>query len=296
MLARVVTGGFNKLRRNKLVSSIYHEARLRLANKGNQEPILIYQMGKVGSSSILDSLRAAKLDRPIFHIHFLNPQNIQRAEDILLRSFGRHGSVNRWGIYESRFVTRHFLHRQNARLKIISLVREPVARNVSSFFANVDMFVPDCAVRYEAGEIGIAELTQHYLRDFHEHNHPLDWFDDEMKAVFGIDVFSSEDLEYRDHGTFVYKRGEVQLLVLRLEDMDTVAPLALQRYLAVDGIALTKANQAHDKDYDRAYRDFRKKLELPADYLAKMYESKFANFFYSGPELERFRSYWSSHR
>ena len=158
------------------------------------------------------------------------------------------------------------------------------------------MFVSDFAARFEAGQIELGDLTDYYLRDFHEHDRPLNWFDDEMKTVFEIDVFSPDNLCHRDHNTFVYKRGNVDLIVLRLEDIETTVPQALRAFLSLDDFSLTKANLARDKDYGRAYREFRKGLQLPAEYLTRMYQSKFARFFYSASEIDRFRKYWSTPR
>ena len=46
--------------------------------KNNNEIILIYQMGKVGSKSIEKSLRYLNLKIPIYHLHFLSPNRVRR--------------------------------------------------------------------------------------------------------------------------------------------------------------------------------------------------------------------------
>lgn len=293
MLQRIVLQGAKRLGKNRLLSTIYHEARLRRANSGGGSPILVYQMGKVGSSSILDSLKAMKLDRPIFHVHRLNPDNIQRAKVILREIHGNHHSVNRFCLYEGRFVMKHVLQQPNKMLKIISLVREPVARNLSSFFHNLDIFIPDCIPLYQAGRIGVPDITRHYLQRFPEHMYPLSWFDDEMKHIFGIDVFSTEDLHCRDERVSVYRHGLVELLVLRTDDIDEVAQQALQQFLEVDDFKLKHANVADDKEYSRVYRDVRDHVKLPEEYLTRMYESKYAKQFYSPQEIQRFYAHWS---
>ena len=38
-------------------------------------------MGKVGSTSVTESLKAANIDRHIYHIHFLRPDLIDYASD-----------------------------------------------------------------------------------------------------------------------------------------------------------------------------------------------------------------------
>ena len=249
-------------------------------------------MGKVGSSTIVDSLASMKLDLTVFHMHFLNPTNIRLAERKLREFFGNNHNVNRWALYESRFVLKHILSQPKPNLRIVSLVREPVARNVSSFFQNIDKFVPDYARLYDSGEIKITDIASHYLRDFHEHTFPITWFDDEMKNVFGIDVFSTADLVYRNDRLFVYRRGSVDLLVLRMEDMNEVAPHALQRFLEIEEFKLKSSNVAEDKDYSRIYRKFSEGVKFSRDYLERMYESKYMRHFYNPREIERAYSRW----
>jgi hypothetical protein len=250
-------------------------------------------MGKVGSSSIVKSLKAMKLDRSVYHVHFLNKDNIQKADRMLHEIYGNHYNVNRWCLYESRFVIKHFLQQQNKNLKIISLVREPVARNISSFFYNIDKFIPNCAALYEKGQIDIADITQCYMQRFHEHSYPLTWFDEEMKQVFGIDVFSANVSLSQEQRVFVYKHGDLDLLVLKTEDIDDIAQKALQEFLQIREFRLKQSNISSEKHYNRVYDDFTRLAQLPESYLSTMYESKYVNYFYRPKEIERFKARWS---
>ena len=45
-----------------------------------QPPILIYQMGKVGSKTVISSLAKADINRRIYHVHFLDPNLVQEYE------------------------------------------------------------------------------------------------------------------------------------------------------------------------------------------------------------------------
>jgi hypothetical protein len=278
-----------------LLSRIYHETRLRRSKTTQHGPILVYQMGKVGSRSIVDSLRAVKLHRPVYHVHFLNQDNIQKADHMLHDIYGSHYNVNRWCLYESRFVIKHFLQQRAKHLKIISLVREPVGRNISSFFHNIDKFIPNFAALYEEGKIDIAGITQRFLQNFHEHSFPLTWFDEEMKNVFGIDVFSATVSLSKEHRVFAYKHGDLDLLVMKTEDINEVAHEALQEFLQIKDFRLKQSNLSREKNYNRAYDDFTRLVELPEKYLTTMYESKYVNYFYTSKEIERFRRRWSRH-
>jgi Putative capsular polysaccharide synthesis protein len=211
---------------------------------------------------------------------------------MLREIYGTQYNANRWCLYESQFVIKHFLQESRKNIKIISLVREPVGRNLSSFFHNVDKFIPNCASLYEAGRIDIAAITRHYLDKFHEHSYPLTWFDDEMKSVFGIDVFSADVSASQDRRVFRYQHKDLELLIIRTEDIDDVAEGALEQFLEIEEFQLKKANLSSEKKYNRVYGDFAKSVNLPETYVTRMYESKYARYFYSDQEIERFRTRW----
>lgn len=48
----------------------------------NQSPILIYQMGKVGSKTVYESLKALNLATPVYHTHLLN--KLEEIEKFIL--------------------------------------------------------------------------------------------------------------------------------------------------------------------------------------------------------------------
>jgi hypothetical protein len=168
-----------------------------------------------------------------------------------------------------------------------------VARNLSSFFHNIDKLIPNCAALYQARRIDMSEITQCYFQKFHEHSYPLTWFDDEMKKVFGIDVFSANVSPSQDHRVFVYKREDLDLLVMRTEDIDYVARDAVQEFLEIKDFRLKQSNLSREKQYSQVYDDFTKSVKFPEEYLAKMYESNYVTYFYGLEEIERFRVRWS---
>jgi hypothetical protein len=249
-------------------------------------------MGKVGSSSIVDSLRVVSVNQPVYHVHFLDPENIQKADEMLHHLYGNRVNVNRWCLYESRFVLKHFLQQKTRILKIISLVREPIARNISSFFHNIDTFIPDCAALYERREITITEIMQVFLQRFHEHTFPLTWFDDEMKKVFGIDVFAAAVCISMDRRVFAYRQGDLELLIMKTEDLDNVAPKALEEFLQIKDFRLKLSNLSKEKNYNRTYSDFTRFVKLPKEYVETTYASKYMTYFYSPQEIERYRARW----
>ena len=57
-----------------LAYQIFLRLRTWRAGRGGQAPLLVFQMGKVGSSTVLASLEASGANRLLFHAHFLSDE------------------------------------------------------------------------------------------------------------------------------------------------------------------------------------------------------------------------------
>jgi hypothetical protein len=156
------------------------------------------------------------------------------------------------------------------------------------------MFIPNCASLYENGEIDIEAIMHEYLGRFHEHELPLNWFNDEVKAVFGIDVFRDRCSDLSDSRIFSYRRDNVDLLIMRTEDIDRIAESAVGGFLGINKFRLQQSNASSEKNYSRVYRDFLKEARLPAEYLKMLYESLYSTFFYSPTEIKNFEARWQN--
>ena len=161
--------------------------RLRLAFLSRMSPIVVYQMGKVGSVTICESLRAARLGRPVVHVHYLTPDGIRNAMLCNIDAKGLYSPMRSW---TSRYVRHRLDHNLEKGIwTVISLVREPVARNISAFFENLANTHQDLGSdRQQPGDL-IARLQMRFLETYN-HRVPLTWFDDEVKPTFGIDVYT----------------------------------------------------------------------------------------------------------
>jgi len=163
-------------------------------------PILLLQMGKVGSKSVKAGLKALDLSRPIYHSHFLSQARTADTE-IRRREFfrsKRHAYLMRPWL--NQFLRRTFDERDDGRVwKIITLIREPVARNISAFFENLHVVARDNEGEFEISShyyrieptIVTVDDVDRLARLFFEratHDSPIKFFDREIKDVFGIDV------------------------------------------------------------------------------------------------------------
>lgn len=271
----------------------------------NKQPLIIYQMGKVGSTSIRDSLEALKLDMPVYQVHALTAQGIDRLERLY---YGETSRVFQHSLLpETKHVfAGHFLRtrlenrsRTFKNWKIITLVRDPIARNISQFFYSVDTskydpHLPDFYERYGASKLSVAELLERFLERFHENSVefqlPLIWFDTEFRAALGIDIYSRNFP--RSKGYQIFYTEFADILILKLESLNQIACEAFDTFLGIEEFELVTSNAAKQKEYYPVYKSFIDLVNLPAAYIDKMYSSKYVKHFYSTQEIGSFWERW----
>lgn len=172
----------------------------------NKKLLIVYQMGKVGSSSMLTSLQAADLKLPVLQVHFLSPTAIREMEN---RYYGPSiGLLQDSLLPETRhlfwsYYLRHVLNSKHPRpkWKIITLIRDPLARSASVFFYSVDTpkqnpYMPDFYKHIQDKSLSIPFIVRRFhdalLDDPDEFQLPLRYFDTELKPNLGIDVYAYE--------------------------------------------------------------------------------------------------------
>jgi hypothetical protein len=167
--------------------------------------VLIYQMGKVGSRSVEASLLASRLDLPVFHIHYLSAEMLEKETDCFYDE--RCGSNRKLKgvfsrqLFESYFIRSAVLARPHPKKKwkIITLVREPIARNISALFHDLDEYIPGS--HNNIYSIPYEELFQAFLEKVN-HELPLTWFDIELNPLFGVDVYASPFPKEKGYQTY----------------------------------------------------------------------------------------------
>jgi hypothetical protein len=71
------------------------DARLLDPNGLGKPPVLVYQMAKVGSTTVVRSLQQADPERVVLHVHFLSPEMLRGAGARHVQSKGYFGPVVR---------------------------------------------------------------------------------------------------------------------------------------------------------------------------------------------------------
>lgn len=286
---------------------LYHLHRMGLTDLWQKTPpILIYQMGKVGSSTISRSLRSLNLGIQIYHIHYLAEDRISKKLAKCKKYFHSEGSIsndaqNQWRNQLLRKQIKRGLN--GKKWKIVSLVRDPIARNISNFFHHMDQveFLPDCnsykIKSYKFNfEITIKlEDIEPLSRLFFEkvnHESPLTFFDRELKKIFGIDIFASNFPKTKGYEIYYGKQAEV--LLIKLDNLRACAHTAFKEFLNLDNFNLLNVNIGSNKSYAPIYDVFKNAVIIPDYYIDKIYNSKYTLHFYSREEIEKFKNKWQS--
>jgi hypothetical protein len=187
--------------------------------------------------------------------------------------------------WTGRMLYRHVV-KAGRRARFISLVREPIDRNISAFFQNLERFV---GMTHEEADFTIDELIGTFLKRY-PHSVPLTWFDLEVKTVLDIDVYDHQFP--REKGWLRIENGPFALLVIKLEIDDRRKQSAIAQFLGMDEFELVRANVAEEKEYGQTYRDFLERITLPSSYVDIMCSAEYTTQFYSAAEIEAVRRRW----
>lgn len=267
------------------VLSLVSEWRVGVAVR--RRPYLVYTMGKVGSTAVAESLRAGGVE-PVIDVHFMAGNLDQAVAEHAAR-----------GVASGHLATGRSLRRRRRVLVekgclVISLVRDPVARELSNAFQNPALL----SLESDGGGPELTALIERLHEGFLSPaptEYVDSWFDLEVQESFGIDVFGEPfDAE---RGYQVYAAGPVRLVVIRLEDLDEVGTEAIRELTGGEVSIGIEARNVRDRTSERdRYREARRRFVLPEPVLERIYSGRLAQHFYTATERQEMIRRWSVER
>lgn len=279
----------------------FMEARAALhmaMDRRRHKPLfIVHTMGKVGSTTVDVSLKAHGLEESmaVHQRHFLTEEGAAFVEDLSIEGVGSWEKLpanDRSFLLSSRLLYKDMQKRRAAgeRVKIVSMVRDPVATNLSGFFHNYIWWPEEIKARCVEPSDDCLEALQCRFLEHYPHEVPAIWFDIEIRPLYGVDVFATPF--DRDLGYAIYHSDFADILLLKLEKLNQCAAPAFYEFMGLDGFELLESNKAEDKSYASLYKAFRKRTTLPESYLDRVYVSRMAHHFYTDGELAAFRQKW----
>ncbi len=221
--------------------------------------VYVYQCKKVGSVSLTRSINIT--GAYAVHIHSFAAFEL---EDIFIRNMIRKTSG-----------------------KVISVVRDPVARQISLLWhylgENGDHFLKN----YRS----LADLEKRFY-SIPNAEDEFEWFgaDGEFAKVLGINVY-----EYPfdcERGYSIIEKEGISLLLLKLEKMNSLETV-IRDFLGLDSFRLVNDNLAREKGYRYAYENYLENVRIPCDFIDHYYrESMYMDHFYTREEKDIFYEKW----
>ncbi|MEQ8466007.1 putative capsular polysaccharide synthesis family protein [Coleofasciculus sp. E1-EBD-02] len=289
----------SSLRQDYRITHPYHRLRLWLEGLRSKDKIVIYQMSKVGSTTIWKSLESLNLDIPIYHVHTLRHEQISRAIERDKANFPK-----------LRFMYPETIHSEYLRSQldqknimhpwsVITLVRDPVAKILSSFFQNLEReFILGLDYRKKIKVEGDTKVLQEVIERFYQEKvdnsrrkHPFEWFNFELKDNLDFDIFAAPSIAGSNY--YIYNTKLARILLLKLESLNDSYQSAFQEFLGLQNANLVQANVGLQKRYKSLYKSFLRNVDLPVDYLDEIYQTELVRHFYSESEIEQFYQRWT---
>lgn len=252
------------------------DLKLKLKQHISPDAVLVYQMGKVGSTALETALPNA--------IHFHNLYRLA-ASDVYV-PIATPNLVEKAKRKSGRILKRSLVRRYSSR-KIVCYVRQPADRNISMFFQDLPGYLVKAEHGFPRGfatrltanrdDTGIDHLVNVFRQCF-DHRSPDKWFDQELRRLTGIDVFSHPF----DHakGFAAISEGGWHVFIGRIESLSEHIG-DLEGFLGHE-LALTARNVASEKWYGCVYKQFVQALDVAA-YRAQLQGLRVAEHFYEAP-------------
>jgi len=254
------------------------------------KPIIIYQMGKVGSTTIYQTIKY-NLKNPVFHVHFLSATKIS-----LIRKRYQSAGVdsNPLHIRESIFLEGFYWKDSFLKWNIITLVRDPITAKLSHMFHN-----PRVHHTYLFDENGnldkerALQITYDRLMNFNvKTDYVCNWINDELNNFLKIDLYSCPFDKILGYGVLKSKKNNV--LVMQMESINNCFNNSLiEMGLTKNNLNIRRVNENIEKEFSLLYKFVKDNLKLPSSKVREIYSSKYAQHFYSSEYIERQIERWS---
>lgn len=236
------------------------------------QPVAIYTMGKVGSSSVTTALTGAGFEALQIHVLRGGLKTLKRRMERRPNAAHLKTSVQVVELIDS-----------GQPPMTITLMREPVARNVSAFFQNFGRLVGGDVDSYTAKEI------QSLICEKVSPREPQDWIEEELEEIAEVD-FGRHHL-YRGATTATEAKWPVLLLRSDLDDDSKSA--SMREFLDHPDITVERSsNITAEKSGGDLYSEI-KRIGLPKSYVDECLSQPFVKNLLSAEEIEASKARWT---
>lgn len=260
------------IRSKNIFQRLYARIKQPLDSRGFRQalqahtPVFVFQVGKVGSKSIVHSL-GKYFDGPLVHAHQFKPDHY---------------------FWKTRELYQYY--QGSGKIDIITLVREPVSRNMSSLFHNFEDQTGEKILSAESKKLALESLIKTMTGlPAKKRTAVVTWLDRNIKHFFGINVY---DYPFPEQGYATYENGAYRVLLMKAEIKDSDKEAAIRQFLNLSAFKLENTNVGSEKAYAGLYHDFKNKARFPKAYLDELIDTPYFRHFYTAEDEQRVREKW----
>lgn len=260
--------------------------------------ILIHQMGKVGSTTLLRTLRQTFDDINTYHAHHLSPTEISLLmEDVTDIPNTNEGNLCKVSILEQlKRGSELYKKLQNEIYLVVTGIREPFGHMMSCLFQQTRLLFPEAMDQNLSEDIKIevisARIKDYFHRFMIEGNAPNgwkqrrfkllfsrfnDWWQQEYIPVHGIDILTLPDAT-SDY--WIIEHDKRKFFIYRFEKLNLIIP-HLVSYIRPHAIPVQiNDNMTSKKIWGDLYKKILRKFELTPEMRQFYQNNPYAHKFY----------------
>ncbi len=256
-------------------------ANIKLSIFTKDSPILVFTMAKVGSLSVYFSLKKWTTKQSIFHIHSLNKEEVKEGVQLCFDNNMYPGSKSPVFLINKKIITK------GKPYKIISLFRDPLERNISAFFDVFELHTGENPADFKGDIETLKDLYYKKLK----HDFPINWFEKQFFEATNIDVYRYDF--NKEKGYKIIKKGNIELLLINSNVADKIKEELISDFCELKNFTLKNRNVSSVKEYATYYKDFKNNIRFSTAYLNKLYDSKYAQHFFTKKHIKNQIEKWS---
>ncbi len=255
-------------------------------------PLVVFQMGNVGSSTVYETLLHSSLPNPVYHVHYMTGPGIRAAIRF-------HKSLEDRSVPDELWLGEALAGKMErcplSQWCFITMVRDPVEQAISAFFHNARTHYPEI---FDKGDLledkALARLQEVFAGQGRE-NPRYSWFAQEFQTALGVDVLRHPFDPASGWAVIRHKR--LRVLILRLENLAQSFFPGITALL--DGPSpfdspWVTANISREKDYYSVYEHVKNNFRLTQEQADSIYSDPHVQHFYGAEEITSFKNKWSA--
>jgi hypothetical protein len=245
----------------------------------NKDSVVIYQMGKVGSSSIEKTLKEKGIH--VLHLHKIYYSDIYFYDLTIVDRFKKFRATILFFIMNIIF--------KRCSCKVITIVRDPMERTLSQMFHHIDLLIYSRSRKNSRKEVNANDLFKEIFYNDINTCYAQQWMTSEFNPSMGINYLNCDFDQKKGFGLAESKNKKV--LFLRFEDLNSFDSI-IGEFCGVKDFKLKSANRSSNKWYSDLYKSFENQMLIDKDVFDSMYKNSFYNKFYGDESLEAKSKRW----